>query len=98
MIASFRDRETRAIFEGTSSKKARRKLPTQLWKKARAKLDVIDVATDLGQLASPSNKLHSLSGDREGQHAIWINDQYRICFVWIDEESEARNVEITDYH
>ena len=46
--------------------------------------------------APPGNKLHSLSKDRTGQHAIWVNDQYRICFVWTPDGPE--DVEITDYH
>lgn len=96
MIRSFRDQETRAIYEGEDTKGARRRLPTQLWRKARAKLDEIDAATELRQLATPSNQLHSLSGDRAGQQAIWINRQYRICFDW--REGDAWDVEITDYH
>jgi proteic killer suppression protein len=96
VIKSFRDRDTRAIFEGEDTKGARRCLPTQLWKKARAKLDEIDAASDPGQLATPSNRLHSLSGDRAGQYAIRINPQYRICFEW--REEGAWEVEITDYH
>lgn len=96
MIQSFRDRETRAIFEGEDTKGARRRLPTQLWKKARAKLDQIDAATEPRQLATPSNRLHALGGDWDGQSAIRIDPQYRICFEW--REGDAWNVEITDYH
>lgn len=101
MISTLRDRATRAIFEGSGAspkdaKKARRRLPTQLWRKARAKLDEIDAATEPEQLATPSNHLELLSGDREGQHSIWINRQYRICFVWDD--GDARAVEIVDDH
>jgi proteic killer suppression protein len=44
----------------------------------------------------PRNKLHKLIGDRAGQHAIRINDQYRVCFTWRD--GHAHDVEITDYH
>lgn len=44
----------------------------------------------------PNNKLHALKADRAGQHAIWINDQYRLCFRW--EGHDAYEVEITDYH
>ena len=76
--------------------RARKRLPTQLWKEARAKLDEIDAATDPRQLATPSNHLEALSGDREGQHSIWINRQYRICFTWRD--GDAWDVEIVDYH
>ena len=44
----------------------------------------------------PSNHLEKLSGDREGQNSIRINDKYRICFKWID--NNAYDVEIVDYH
>ena len=96
MIRSFRDRDTRSILEGADTKGARRRLPTRLWRKARAKLDQIDAATDVSQLATPSNRLHSLSGDRASQYAIRIDPQYRVCFEW--SEGDAWNVEITDYH
>lgn len=46
--------------------------------------------------ASPGNRLQALTGDRQGQHSIRINDQWRICFVWID--GDAHGVEIVDYH
>jgi toxin HigB-1 len=46
--------------------------------------------------APPGNKLHPLEGDRKGQHAIWINDKYRVCFVWSDDG--PTDVEIADYH
>ncbi len=101
MIKTFRDRATKAIFEGGSAsskdaKKARKRLPTQLWKKARAKLDEVDAATTPEQLATPSNHLERLSGDREGQYSIWINQQYRICFGW--EDGDAWAVQIVDDH
>ena len=44
----------------------------------------------------PSNRLHSLQGDRKGQFSISINDQYRICFIWRD--NNVYNVEMVDYH
>ncbi len=44
----------------------------------------------------PSNRLHQLKDDREGQHSISINDKYRVCFTWTDKG--AKNVEICDYH
>ena len=44
----------------------------------------------------PSNRLHALKGDRQGQYAISINDQWRICFLFQD--GDAYDVEITDYH
>jgi proteic killer suppression protein len=44
----------------------------------------------------PANRLERLVGDREGQYSIRINDQWRICFEWVD--GDALNVEIVDYH
>lgn len=101
MVREFRDVETRAIFEGGEArakdlKRARKRLPIHLWEKAWIKLDELDAATGLQQLRTPSNRLESLSGDRQGQMSIRINDQYRICFVWRD--GDSWNVEITDYH
>ena len=89
MIRSFRNRETKAIFEGgaTSTKDAKRvrkRLPTQLWERARAKMDQIDAATEPRQLSTPSNHLEVLAGDRKGQYSIRIDRQYRVCFVWQD--------------
>ena len=81
------------VWEGERSKR----LPNEIQRTARRKLTYLDSARDLRDLNSPpGNKLHSLHGDREGQHAIWINDQWRICFYWSDEGPEE--VEITDYH
>jgi toxin HigB-1 len=64
---------------------------------AHRKLDILDAATRLADLrAPPGNRLEALKGDREGQHSIRINDQWRICFVW--SEGGAELVEIVDYH
>jgi proteic killer suppression protein len=64
---------------------------------AQRKLDQLDSATELNDLAiPPGNRLESLSGNRERQHSIRINDQYRICFIWT--KSGPMEVEITDYH
>lgn len=69
----------------------------ELWKVAARKLDWMDSAVSLQSLASPpGNRLEALHGDRDGQHSIRINDQYRICFVWTDEG--PTRVEIVDYH
>jgi proteic killer suppression protein len=57
---------------------------------------MIDAAVTLRDLRSPpNNKLEKLKEDREGQHAIRINEKYRVCFVW---EDGADDVEVTDYH
>jgi proteic killer suppression protein len=64
---------------------------------ARRKLKMLDDATCLDDLAVlPGNRLEALRGDRQGQHSIRINDQYRLCFVWRD--GDAHHVEIVDYH
>jgi len=58
---------------------------------------MLNNAKSLQDLRSPpGNRLEKLRGDREGQHSIRINDQWRICFVW--RENDAYEVEITDYH
>jgi len=44
----------------------------------------------------PANRLEKLSGRRAGQYSIRVNDQWRICFEWV--EGNADNVEIVDYH
>ena len=93
MIESFADTETEKIFQGIVS----RKLPFTIQKTARRKLIYLDDADDLRDLfAPPGNRLEALHGNREGQHSIRINDQYRICFKW--SHGKARDVEITDYH
>jgi proteic killer suppression protein len=93
VIKSFADKRTAAIFAGY----AVRDLPQQIQRRARAKLLAIDAAKGLDDLkVPPGNRLEVLSGDRRGQHSIGINDQWRICFVWRD--NEAWDVEIVDYH
>lgn len=97
MIQSFRDSETEAIYYGTSTKAARRRLPDTLWRVAQRKLVYLANVAELRDLASPpGNHLEALRDDRKGQHSIRINVQYRICFVWTDAGPE--HVEITDYH
>ena len=74
-----------------------RRLAPDIQRKARIKLEVVDAAETLQDLRiPPSNRLEKLSGDRQGQHSIRINNQWRICFVWQD--SDAYRVEIVDYH
>ena len=64
---------------------------------AQRKLDMVDYATRLLDLASPpGNRLEALKGDRKGQHSIRINDQWSVCFRWTREGPE--DVAITDYH
>jgi proteic killer suppression protein len=95
MIVSFRDEKTELIWLGNFSKKI--KLPTSLHNLARRKLRMIAAATALETLrVPPNNRLERLSGNREGQWSIRINEQWRICFKWRD--GSAHEVEITDYH
>ena len=66
---------------------------------ARLKLDRLDAAVDLKDLAAlPGNRFESLKGDRKGQYSIRVNDQWRICFEWPRGSSGPTNVEIVDYH
>ncbi len=93
MIKSFADKRTAAIFVGY----AIRELPWQIQGRARAKLLAIDSAKQLEDLrVPPGNRLEAMRGDRQGQHSIRINDQWRICFVW--RNGEAWDVEVADYH
>ena len=96
-IASFRGGGTEDVFDGQNTYRARRTCPAQLWGSARRKLDLLDSAAALSDLAAlPGNRLEPLRGERSGQFSIRINQQYRICFVWT--ESGPDDVEITDYH
>ncbi len=66
-------------------------------RKALMKLLLLDAAHELEELrVPPGNRLEALRGDRQGQHSIRINDQWRICFLWTP--AGPRDVEIVDYH
>lgn len=94
MIRSFRDKKkTEAVADG----KAPKGFPPDLVRSAQRKLFMIEHAVELDDLKTPpGNRLHALGKDRKGQHAIRINDQFRVCFRWVD--GQAEDVEITDYH
>jgi proteic killer suppression protein len=93
MIRSYKDKTTEAVAKGKSPKG----FQPDLIRAARRKLVMLDNAAELNDLKTPpGNKLHPLKKDREGQHAIWVNDQFRLCFRWTDAGPE--DVEITDYH
>jgi proteic killer suppression protein len=97
MIRAFRDAGTEDVFNGRSTKAARKVCPDKVWGIARRKLDLMDSAEALGDLrVPPGNRLEALSGDRKGLYSIRINQQYRVCFAWTDEG--PGDVEITDYH
>jgi proteic killer suppression protein len=93
VIRSFADAETECLYRTGRS----RRLPPEILRRALRKLEYVDLATGLDDLrVPPGNRLHALSGEREGQHAISVNDQWRICFRFA--EGDAHEVEITDYH
>ncbi|EIM65089.1 type II toxin-antitoxin system RelE/ParE family toxin [Desulfobacter postgatei] len=97
MIRSFKNKGSEDIFDGISSKAARKICPQSIWPSATRKLDQINRVQDVTELQiPPGNRLEQLKGDRENQFSIRINQQYRVCFIW--EEGHAYDVEITDYH
>ncbi|MCW7554487.1 type II toxin-antitoxin system RelE/ParE family toxin [Endozoicomonas gorgoniicola] len=97
MITSFKDKATEDIFNGRASRHARKACPQSLWRLTCRKLDQLDSVSSLDDLrVPPGNRLEALSGNRKGQYSIRINDQYRICFVWL--KSAPAEVEVTDYH
>ena len=92
MIRSFCGREAEALFLGIPGRR-----PFAMARVAQRKLQQLDAARRLDDLrAFPGNRLKALKGNRKGQHAIRINDQYRICFVWRD--GDAFDVDVVDYH
>lgn len=97
MIRSFKNEGTEDIFNGSNTRAARQICPLHLWKIAARKLDQLDSVTFLEELrVPPGNRLEALSGMRKGVYSIRLNDQYRIRFVW--DENEPDEVEIVDYH
>ena len=93
MIKSFRCKETNKLFGGRFSKR----LPPEIQKRSKMRLDRIDAAIALDDLlVPPSHRLEALERDRKGEHSIRINDQWRVCFIWKD--GNVYGVEITDYH
>jgi toxin HigB-1 len=93
MIVSFRDAETATIWAGRRS----RKLPGDIQDTALRKLRLLNNARQIDDLrVPPGNRLEALKGNRQGQHSIRINAQWRICFIWKD--NHAHQVEIVDYH
>ena len=94
MIRSFRDKDAQALFE--EGRRSRR-WSTALQKVAVRKLQQLHAAARLEDLrVPPGNRLEQLRGDRQGQHSIRINDQFRICFRW--RNGDVYDVEVADYH
>jgi proteic killer suppression protein len=93
VIKSFKDAEAKLLWETGKS----RRLPASLRISALKKLTILHWATTLSDLAVPGgNRLEALTGNCKGQHSIRINDQYRLCFIWLN--GDASGVEIVDYH
>ena len=93
MIKSFLSRATEKLFFRRTSSG----VPVAIQRVALRKLLILDAAEKLDDLrVPPGNRLEKLSSDRQGQHSIRINDQWRICFRWSG--SDAFDVEIVDYH
>jgi len=94
VIVSYRDKRTRDFAAGK-----RVNAFSGFARPARLKLDRMEAAASLGDLAAlPGNRFEALRGDRKGQYSIRINDQWRICFEWIEGAPGPSNVEIVDYH
>lgn len=94
MIVSYRDKRTRDFASGKWVKAF-----SGFERPARLKLDRLDAATSIGDLAAlPGNRFEALAGNRKGQYSIRINDQWRICFDWPKGLPGPIDVEIVDYH
>jgi proteic killer suppression protein len=96
-IRSFKNRGTEDINYGRASKEALRVLPKELHRKAQVKLARVGAAASIQDFKEiKGNRFETLKGDRKGQYSIRINEPYRICFRW--EEENAVDVQIIDYH
>jgi toxin HigB-1 len=84
VIVSFQSEETQLVFDGFKSSQ----YPPDIQKTALRKLLILDAASSINDLrVPPGNRLEKLVGDRVGQYSIRINNQWRICFVWTDENN-----------
>ena len=93
VIVGFKDRKTEAFYRGDRVASF-----SGFARTASRKLDQLDAATGLGDLARPGNRLEALKGQRKGQWSIRINDRWRICFEWPEGSPGPTGVEIVDYH
>ena len=94
VIQSFKDDRARAIFGGVAPGK---RFPADLIRSAKRKLEMLNAAVELNELRfPPGNRLEALSGDRQGQFSIRVNDQFRLVFIWTP--TGPSQVEFVDYH
>lgn len=94
MIQGYKDQQVKQLYEGQNIKQWR-----AVARQAQKRLRVLDAADRLEVLMLlPSNRFKALSGDRNGQYSIRINDQWRICFTWPENAPGPYEVEIVDYH
>lgn len=93
VIKTFADRRTQELYATGKGKR----VPADVANRAARKLEYVDLVTRIDDLrVPPGNRLHALSGDRKGQNSISVNDQWRICFCFVD--GDACDVEFCDYH
>jgi len=93
VIKTFADRMTEELFRTGKA----RKVPADVVRRALRRLEAVHAASQVADLSvPPGNRLHALKDDRAGQHAIAVNDQWRICFRF--EDGDAYDVEFCDYH
>ena len=98
MIRSVKGKFATFILDMQTGDKSPKGFPADLVKATLRKLSIIDAALTLEDLRiPPGNRLEALKGDRKGQYSIRINDQWRVCFIWVDGQG-ADDVEIVDYH
>ena|SRR3990167_1673823 len=96
MIRNFKSKLAQDVFDGVSSRYAR-KLPLSLHDKTRRLLDQLNAITRVETLKiPPSNKLSKLTGNLSNYWRVKIDKQWAIIFRW--EKSNAYDVDIVDYH
>ncbi|WP_404786895.1 type II toxin-antitoxin system RelE/ParE family toxin [Altericista sp. CCNU0014] len=94
MCQKYKDKRTKRFAEGERVKEFQ-----AFERQAYKRLEILEAASNKETLMMlPSNRFEALGGDRNGQYSIRINDKWRICFEWPDEEEHPSNIEIVDYH
>jgi toxin HigB-1 len=94
MCQKYKDKRTKQFAKGERVKEFQ-----AFERQAYKRLEILEAAPDKEALMMlPSNRFETLDGDLNGQYSIRINDKWRICFEWPDEEEDPFNIEIVDYH